>query len=72
MSQTIIKLNNIHFIVSKEPDESLEQFYSRSWYISKLNPKNDNEFREAVIKSKIKANIEYLENTYSSEINSLL
>tara|TARA_B100001093_G_scaffold91632_1_gene83749 strand:- start:492 stop:710 length:219 start_codon:yes stop_codon:yes gene_type:complete len=72
MSQTIVELDNISFIISKEDDESLEQFYSRCWYISKLKPKNNKEFDEAVIKSKIKSNIDYLENTYSSEITNLL
>ena len=39
MSHTIIELNNISFIIKKELDESKEQFYARSWYISKLQPK---------------------------------
>ena len=72
MSETIIELDNINFIISKEDDESLEQFYSRCWYISRIKPRNNKEFNLAVIKSKIKSNIDYLENTYSDEITKLL
>ena len=60
MSKSIVELDNISFIITKEPDESREQFYSRCWYISKIKPKNNKDFDLAVIKSKIKSNIDYL------------
>lgn len=72
MTETIVELNNISFIVTKEIDESVELFYSRTWYISKLQPNNEAEFNAAVIKSKIWANITYLENSYPEEIRKLL
>ena len=72
MFHTIIEFNNISFIIKKELDESKEQFYARSWYISKLQPKNDKEFNEAIVKSKIWSNINYLENTYTEEITKSL
>ena len=72
MSKSIIELDNIHFIVEKSEDESKEQFYARSWYISKLKPINNKDFDTAVIKSKIWSNINYLENSYNEKISNLL
>ena len=72
MPEAIIELNNISIIINKDIDESIELFYARSWYISKLQPKNNTEFKDAVVKSKIWANITYLENSYPEEIQKLI
>ena len=72
MSKTIIDVDNISYLILKKEDESNEQFYSRAWYVSKSKPKNEKEFKLALVKADIKSNIEYLDNSYSKNITDLL
>ena len=57
--KSLFSKNGNYYIIEKDNFESIEKFNERGWFIANISPKNDKEFNEAILLSRIMINIKY-------------
>jgi hypothetical protein len=56
------------YVVDYDPQESMEWWYLRGYFVTKSNPKNEDEFIEAVRLSRVYRNMECLGCKYPDKL----